>query len=168
MPPQLNRPNRQITASGDNKAQLSLTRPVDNVQPRIRPANTNVLDYNATPLHPIVSCVDGRQHPDFPLTLKAFHRLTSQQLDNLARFYHQVYPPLAESYWYPCSMTKPWIGAPDEAAVAVDTKRRRFGRFIGLYPDPDEYRPWLEFVDKKPKAKSKWSLFFGGCFGGDE
>lgn len=139
MSSQLRPPNHQITGPV-NAQQRFVTRPLHSVQAHIRPAHSNFLDYVATPLRPFISCVDGKQHPDFPLNLLAFHLLTSQQLDNLARFYHQVLPRVKESTYYPRPM-EAWIGAQGEENVDVDTKRRRFGCFIGLYtPAPPQPR----------------------------
>lgn len=129
-----------------------MTTLVHSVQTHIRPAHSNFLDYVATPLRPFVSCVNGKKHPDFPPNLLAFHLLTSQQLDNLARFYHQVHPRVKETTFYPRPM-EAWIGVPDEKSVDEDTKRRRFGCFIGLYTlappqpqwDPLVYHRELEY-----------------------
>ncbi|KAI9373191.1 hypothetical protein BJX61DRAFT_504191 [Aspergillus egyptiacus] len=60
--------------------------------------------------------------------------LSSDQLDSLAHHYHQSYPPTQESFMYPRAV-KPWVatnGLVRGLAVDIDTKRKRFGRFIGL------------------------------------
>lgn len=97
------------------------------------------LSHLRTPLHPLVSSVTGTQHPDFPRNLLAFHLLTNSQLDGLARHYHQVWPPVQETFWYPI-WVKGWVSSSpsvlqageDASLVDLTTKRRRFGRFIGL------------------------------------
>jgi hypothetical protein len=78
----------------------------------------------ALPLAPLVRLTTGDIHPAFPLTLLNFWLLTSEQLDDLAHFYHQRTP----SEWsghYPCPVT--W-----EKVLTLEQKRRRIGRFIGL------------------------------------
>lgn len=82
-------------------------------------------------LVPLVSITTGQPHPDFPRTILAYHLLTSEQLDDLARHYHQVWPPVPETFGYPLRIPA-WIGTPDEAQVDIETKRRRLGRFAGL------------------------------------
>lgn len=99
------------------------------------------LSHLRTPLHPLVSSVTGTQHPNFPRNLLAFHLLTNSQLDELARHYHQVWPPVQETFWYPI-WVKGWVSSSpsvlqtemreDASLVDMATKRRRFGRFIGL------------------------------------
>src|SRR5699024_3878114 len=73
-----------------------------------------------------------------PRTLLSYHLLTSHQLDDLARHYHQVWPPVPATFWYPTSIPA-WVDndghecrSGNENAVDLVTKRRRFGRFIGL------------------------------------
>jgi hypothetical protein len=87
------------------------------------------LQYLARPLIPLVSVTTGHAHPAFPRTILAFHLLTSDQLDDLSRHYHQVWPPVPETYSYPLHVPA-WVGTRKE--VDLDTKRHRFGRFIGL------------------------------------
>ena len=106
------------------------------------------LDHLSTPLQPLVSCIEGRVHPDFPNTLLQYHLLTATQLDNLAWHYHQISPPVPESAWYPIQVT-PWLGSQSKKERAIDlkTKRRRFGRFIGLQgcesPVEAQGVPWV-------------------------
>lgn len=116
--------------------QPRLAQPVNNVRAldvdlAMDPAYNSFLQHLATPLRPFVSCVDGHAHPDFPPNLLAYHLLTAEQLDNLALHYHQVFPPIHETACYPRPIPA-WIGAKDEANVDLETKRRRFGHFIGL------------------------------------
>lgn len=89
------------------------------------------LDHLATPLLPLVSCIEGLPHPDFPQNLLQYHLLTSTQLDNLARHFHQVSPPRPESACYPIQVS-PWMSLDPRREIDLQTKRRRFGRFIGL------------------------------------
>lgn len=106
----------------------------------------HILAHLRTPLHPLVSSMTGVQHPYFPRDLLAFHLLTSSQLDELARHYHQVWPPVQATFWYPVWVPGwlPFSSSMSEGcsedqgcdggigAVDLATKRRRFGRFIGL------------------------------------
>lgn len=61
----------------------------------------------------------------------AYNLLTSEQVDNLARHFHQVWPPVPASYNYPVYIT-PWIGTPEESTIDLPTRVRRLGRFFGL------------------------------------
>lgn len=150
MSSQPRRPNPQVTGSGADAEKLSLTRPVQSVSTLIRPGLPNFLDYEKTPLHPLVSSANGEQHPNFPRNLAAFHLLTKEQLADLARFYHQNYPRVKESDWYP-GPVQPWIGAQYEPYYddLEEVQRYRFGWFIGLYtpanpqplPNPFKYQP---------------------------
>lgn len=82
------------------------------------------LSQMALQLAPLVRLTTGDIHPDFPSTLLNFWLLTSDQLDELAHFYHQRTP----SYWsahYPCPVT--W-----GRGLTLEEKRRKIGRFIGL------------------------------------
>ncbi|KAJ5291084.1 hypothetical protein N7478_000335 [Penicillium angulare] len=83
-------------------------------------------------LVPLVGCMSGEAPADFPDTLLAYKLLTHEQLDDLAWFFHQISPAIPETSHYPRPMNKPWIGARAEQGVSIETKRRRFGRFIGL------------------------------------
>jgi hypothetical protein len=96
------------------------------------------ISHLSRPLVPLVSITTGRPHPSFPRTILAYHLLTSEHLDDLARHYHQTWPPVPETFGYPMRIPA-WIGRtpPDdekEAPPQVDTetKRRRIGRFMGL------------------------------------
>lgn len=112
------------------------------------------VEHLRAPLVPLISVSTGLAHPAFPTTLLQYHLLTHSQLDSLARWYHQVTPAVDETFMYPA-----WIPAwtsLDEASshdnnvvldnaaaegdgedasddgLDLETKRRRFGRFIGL------------------------------------
>ncbi|KAL2000442.1 hypothetical protein VTN02DRAFT_3063 [Thermoascus thermophilus] len=95
------------------------------------PSFLPAVQHLARPLVPLVSITTGRPHPDFPRTILAYHLLSSAQLDDLARHYHQVWPPVPETFGYPLRVPA-WIGTAHEHAVDIETKRRRFGRFVGL------------------------------------
>ncbi|KAJ5157622.1 uncharacterized protein N7482_008722 [Penicillium canariense] len=85
----------------------------------------------ARPLLPFVNNDTGAIHPEFPRTPCAFNLLTSDQLDSLARHYHQVWPAQPPTNTYP-HRVRPWVGAPDESCIDLATKRQRFGHFIGM------------------------------------
>lgn len=53
------------------------------------------------PLAPLVSLQTGQIHPHFPKTLLSFWLLTTDQLDELAHFYHQRTPG-PWTLHYPC------------------------------------------------------------------
>ncbi|KAL4784682.1 hypothetical protein BJX76DRAFT_326485 [Aspergillus varians] len=100
----------------------------------IHPEFRDTLTLLSRKLWPFVHYPTGRTHPDFPKSLLSFHLLTSQQLDSLALYFDQVYPPNANSFRYPLPV-KPWLatnGLVRDLGVGVGVKRRRFGRFIGL------------------------------------
>lgn len=139
--------------------------PVNNITtPNLNPAFHSLLEHLSIPIHPFISCIDGSVHSDFPETLLAYHLLTSDALDNLARHYHQVSPPVHGTSLYP-NQIEAWIGTPDEVTTGLKTKRFRFGRFIGLQccespcfePEPGlrdpVYRPELD-------ANRKTLIFF--------
>ncbi|KAJ5626092.1 hypothetical protein N7510_002401 [Penicillium lagena] len=106
---------------------------------QFHPAFLPLLHHLSSPLHPLVSSTTGHPHPEFPVTLLAYHLLTASQLDSLAVHFHQVWPPVPATSLYPIRIL-PWIGTPEEKDVGLATKRRRFGQFIGL---KDCYGPWL-------------------------
>lgn len=88
------------------------------------PALASKIEQMAIPLKALVSMTNGEPHPAFPHTLLNYWLLTSEQLDELAHFYHQRTP----SYWtmrYPCPVY--W-----DVKASIEEKRRRIGRFIGL------------------------------------
>lgn len=91
----------------------------------------DIIQHLRSPLSPLVSATSGLPHPDFPATILAYHLLTSNQLDDLAVHFHQVWPPLRVTGKYPHPIPA-WLGAVGENETDLRTKRRRFGRFIGL------------------------------------
>lgn len=107
--------------------------PINSTDGQDKPELLRLLDFLRTPLSPMVSATTGQVCPDYPKNLLAYHLLTSDQLDNLARHYHQVWPPTVETYHYPLAI-QPWIFFGTGTYADLETKRRRFGRFIGLRP----------------------------------
>ncbi|KIW66477.1 hypothetical protein PV04_05810 [Phialophora macrospora] len=101
---------------------------------RQRQTYLHSVDHLRTPLVPLISVATGLPHPQFPTTLLQYHLLTHDQLDSLARWYHQVEPAVQETFHYPACIPA-WTSLHDEdgqADVDLETKRRRWGRFIGL------------------------------------
>jgi hypothetical protein len=112
------------------------------------PAYANAVSHLRTPLVPLISVTTGFSHPQFPRSLLQYHLLTHDQLDSLARWYHQTEPPMEESWMYPAwippyTRRATWqaTGFTNNTAIDSDTamegvtlttKRRRWGRFIGL------------------------------------
>lgn len=99
----------------------------------------------ASQLVPLISVRTGQAHPGFPKSLLQYHLLTHEQLDDLARWYHQTIDAGEERWMYPCPIAwgKVWCGSSSSSTantesvsrrqlVDLDTKRRRWGRFIGL------------------------------------
>lgn len=99
-------------------------------------------------LSPLVNCVTGEAHPDFPATMLAYNLLTHEQCDALCRHFHQVWPPVPETAEYPV-LIRPWIGSKFEALMDLDTKRRRIGQFIGLKGcDSPVYEAWEDLQEE--------------------
>lgn len=96
----------------------------------------NTLEELSRPLFKLVSLTTGRAHARFPKSVFQYHLLTSDDLDHLARYYHQIWPPTPETYRYPKPMM-PWIGTIQETTLDIEAKRCRFGRFIGWKRDSD-------------------------------
>jgi hypothetical protein len=111
-------PNRKF-----NPAANSLNTPTM-LCARRNPALAQKISQMALPLAPLVRITSGEVHPYFPVTLLNFWVLTSQQLDELAHFYHQRTPSVWSSH-YPC----PVIWGKE---LTLEEKRRKIGRFIGL------------------------------------
>ena len=108
-----------------------MTIPIPSKKRKRHPSFTRTLRILSTRLTPLVNTETGHPHPDFPHTYLSFHLLTSIQLDRLARHYHQVWPALPATTSYPFRI-RPWVGVPDEGYVDIETKRARFGHFIGM------------------------------------
>lgn len=88
------------------------------------PALDSKIKQMALPLAPLVQLTTGQVHPSFPSTLLNFWLLTSDQLDELANFYHQR-EPCRWTLHYPCPIT--W-----QENLGLEDKRRKIGKFIGL------------------------------------
>ncbi|PQE27189.1 beta-xylosidase protein [Rutstroemia sp. NJR-2017a WRK4] len=88
------------------------------------PALADKLESMALPLHPLVRLTTGEFHPAFPVSLLNFWLLTSEELDDLAHFYHQR-TPSAWTAMYPCPVR--W-----NRHAGLEEKRRKLGKFIGL------------------------------------
>lgn len=99
--------------------------------PNFHPHFLPLLRHLSSQLWPLVNCETGLQHPDFPPNMLAYNLLTSEQVDNLARHFHQVYPPVPATFNYPVHIT-PWIGTAEEKTIDLPTRVRRLGRFFGL------------------------------------
>ncbi|KAL2048440.1 hypothetical protein N7G274_000352 [Stereocaulon virgatum] len=128
-------------------------------RPDVRPPlNKRRFAHLLRPLSPLLSIETGLPHPDFPATLLHYHLLTSEQLDELAHFYHQRTPGRYSSN-YPMPVVDRWFAPPREEELeegeidemeeirkilgteqgtrnrkvaSIEDKRRRFGRFLGL------------------------------------
>lgn len=104
---------------------------------KCHPAFPSYAHHLSRTLAPLVSLTTGEIHPAFPRSILQYQLLTSKELDDLALFYHQIEPPLPETGMYPAHIT-PWIGERHDGTlevyedVSIETKRRRWGRFIGL------------------------------------
>ncbi|RAL09258.1 uncharacterized protein BO97DRAFT_458412 [Aspergillus homomorphus CBS 101889] len=125
------RPNKRPNPNSNPTATAKPTKKKNN---RTTPTLEAITTHLRTKLYPLVSSTTGHEHPAFPRTLLAFHCLTHAQLDALARHFHQVYPPVAATGFYPITVP-PWVGTDRSSGrgnVDLETKRRRFGRFIGL------------------------------------
>lgn len=130
MPSTPTSPRRQSSISSSSSSDASVNYSPFTF-PRFHPDFFSTIWRLQRRLIPLRSSSTGEIPPHFPPNLLAFHLLTSSQLDELARGFHQIWPPVEQTSWYPAQIP-PWIGTPQEAAVDLETKRRRFGRFIGL------------------------------------
>ncbi|KAJ5563270.1 hypothetical protein N7535_008434 [Penicillium sp. DV-2018c] len=120
----------------NNLPVLPTAQPPTQIQPHgpspptlTHPPNPHKINLN-TPISELISCT-GERHPDFPKTLREYYLLTSQKLDSLTYFYHQVHPPTEQTRQYPMTI-RPWIGTRHELLLDVESKRAGFGTFIGL------------------------------------
>lgn len=109
----------------------------------------------ALPLAPLVRLTTGEIHPQFPGTLLNFWLLTSEQLDELAHFYHQRTPSIWSAH-YPCPVT--W-----GRGLTLEEKRRKIGRFIGLggceSPIKSEEMIMEEMIRRARKERAEEELF---------
>ncbi|KAJ9609390.1 hypothetical protein H2200_005717 [Cladophialophora chaetospira] len=134
---------------------------------RARQAYTHSVEHLRSGLVPLISVSTGLPHPQFPTSLLQYHLLTHEQLDSLARWYHQVEPAVEETFQYPTCIPA-WTGlypsrTRDEAlSVDLETKRRRWGRFIGLRGcesptvETDENGNAIEGVDLVARMQRDW------------
>ncbi|KAE8354141.1 hypothetical protein BDV28DRAFT_91958 [Aspergillus coremiiformis] len=134
-------PERRVSCSAP-KTSTAEEAPPKRLHSYFRPTLTHL----RSRLYPLVSSTTALPHPEFPPTLLAYHLLNSRQLDDLAIHYHQVWPPVPATSYYPV-VIPPWVGTENEKNVDLETKRRRFGRFIGLQRcespvDELESYPW--------------------------
>lgn len=120
-------------------------------KPNLAPIVTR-MQYPLAPLHPLP---EGAPHPSFPATILAYHLLTEEQCDSIARYYHQlVSSPCVWTGGYPTTMD--WddefiehIGQIQGHQAKHDIKRRKIGRFIGLRgcdtptEEQEEHERWL-------------------------
>ena len=133
------------SATGPKQGRLRLKPPLPNYHLRVvtllpRPAQSSAfkraVSHLKTPLVPLISVTSGLPHPAFPTSLLQFHLLTHEKLDELAHFYHQVTPPVPQTFRYPTHIPT-WVtvnanGKTETREVDLETKRRRWGRFTGL------------------------------------
>ncbi|EKV17448.1 Arabinanase/levansucrase/invertase [Penicillium digitatum] len=99
--------------------------------PNFHPHFIPLLRHLSSHLWPLVNCETGLEHLDFPRNMLAYNLLTSEQVDNLARHFHQVYPPVPATFNYPTYIT-PWIGTSEETTIDLPTRIKRMGKFFGL------------------------------------
>jgi len=98
-------------------------------------------------LAPLVRLTTGKVHPAFPSTLLNFWLLTSDQLDELAHFYHQRTPSVYSSQ-YPCPVI--W-----EKGLTLEEKRRKIGRFIGLRGCESPVKTEEEILERMRRAEAE-------------
>ncbi|KAI9802235.1 MAG: hypothetical protein M1825_002956 [Sarcosagium campestre] len=114
--------------------------PIDPPRPTRSKAFLTKLSHMRHPLAALVSITTGQAHPAFPRTVLEFWLLTGLQLDDMAIFYHQHtsnntttgrtfkvdnddHHILRNKYPKPIRWS---------TKAKLETKRRRFGRFIGI------------------------------------
>ncbi|ETS86598.1 hypothetical protein PFICI_00426 [Pestalotiopsis fici W106-1] len=113
------------------------------------PAFAKKLQEMALPLAPLVQLTTGLVHPSFPSTLLRFWLLTDAELEGLAHFYHQR-TPCRWTFHYPCPVA--W-----ETGLALEEKRRRIGKFIGLRgcETPVRVRSEDEIMEEARRARER-------------
>lgn len=124
-------PNPNPSLLSDDPLGLANTTTPTPTPATVHPDFLPTLEHLSQHLVELVSLTTSLAHPSFPDSLLKYHLLTNAQLDDLARHYHQVWPPTAETFQYPVPVPA-WIGTANEHTVDIETKRRRLGRFIGL------------------------------------
>lgn len=149
---------RRLTRPDASSLALVVRRPLPPRAEQLRSEAAHAIAHLSHPLVPLVSVINGLSHPNFPCSILQFHVLTHDQLDSLARWYHQTTDAGRERWMYPCPIEegKAWCKSTQDvtwnsmvtdhnnrtanASAAdsdipvtdLDTKRRRWGRFIGL------------------------------------
>ncbi|KGO78203.1 hypothetical protein PITC_034180 [Penicillium italicum] len=117
-----------------------------------------------TPISELLSCY-GDSHIHFPKSLKQYYELDSATLDSLIVFFHQFRPHTTETRRYPTTVN-PWLtydykeGRWYTEAIDIESKRCRFGEFIGLtneLVDPSLPNPriWYAERDKSKESSSE-------------
>lgn len=115
-------------------------------------------------LAPICALPDGAAHPEYPKTLLHYHCLTELQLDSMARWYHQwTDRPCVWTHAYPACMEwdadfLEWLGESRGSNYRVRSKKRKFGRFIGLLgceTPVEEVDDKNEFLREKDRVRIK-------------
>ncbi|KAJ5475100.1 hypothetical protein N7539_008166 [Penicillium diatomitis] len=129
--------HHNMKSPNSNPPPASQPRSSPSASPSSSPSLAQTLTSLSTPLTPLVHILTGIPHPEFPSCILSFHLLTSPQLDRLAVYYHQVWPPTPQTGLYPVVM-RAWVGwvygdGEGEADIGIEEKRKRFGWFIGLY-----------------------------------
>lgn len=119
-----------------------------------------LLNHLARPLSQLVHSKSGAKAPDWPSNILNYHLLSAPQLDNLSRFFNQTCPSVPETQWYPRRL-EPWLGTPNESEIDLNTRRHRFGYFIGLYARDSPARE--EFAVKQPELSLKLLKCFEQC-----
>jgi len=114
----------------------------------------------ALPLSPLVQVTTGAIHPSFPRLLVNYWLLTESDLDELAAFYHQRNGGGSNDDSWKWKTEYPLPIRWDDND-GIETKRRRFGRFIGLRgcesPGPG-VEAWsrVEIPDDEVLKKMRW------------
>ena len=123
--------------------------------PKQRPSLAPIITRLRFPLAPLHPLPEGSPHQAFPQTLMHYHLLTEEQLDSIARHYHQwTSSPCVWTYGYPTCAN--WnheflehIGSTKGTEQKVNIKRRKIGKFIGLrgcetpVEETDEFERWM-------------------------
>ncbi|OQE20845.1 hypothetical protein PENFLA_c015G09224 [Penicillium flavigenum] len=115
----------------DTESPFPIESPAFRESPNFHPHFLPLLRHLSSRLWPLVNSETGLEHPDFPPNMLAYNLLTSEQVDNLARHFDQVYPPVPATFNYPVYI-QPWIGTEEEKTIDLPTRVRRLGRFFGL------------------------------------
>ena len=109
-------------------------------------------------LEPIYPLPVGSPHPAFPRTMLQFHLLTEEQLDGMAKHYHQT-EHCEYTFEYPERMV--WDTAYFDTLDTIDrvaVKRRKLGNFIGLRgcdTPAEELLKRLELLSKRVEEEAR-------------